>query len=197
LIDEEFFTSQKTKERMSRERIGKPKHLADRPQPTQEERNSINFAKRAQEKGFFTDDLTYWNKLNSLYESLGRELSFSFYDRLRLEVFHRAIEQAKEGDIALLNSYTEIGRSVDPEWFKLLAEEEGFIKAKLLTFWADGEDEKGFFKLNASGGKTRQLESYVYGEGCVYMNSQMALGKLVKKALQKSPQPSAKGKSRR
>lgn len=117
LIDEEFFTSQKTNERMSRGRKGKPKYLVDRLPPTQEEINSVGFVRRAQEEGFFTDDLTYWNQLNDLYENSGRELPSNFYDRLRLEAFLKALKQEIRANVLLIQQFLEIGDGINRTWF--------------------------------------------------------------------------------
>ena len=194
-LHDDFFTKETTRIRQSRSHKGKRKRLVDRPTMSEEEKNQIEFAKIAQEKGFFTDDLTCWNSFNSLYESLGRKLPPSFYERLRLEVFFSAIEHAKGGETTLLNNYAEIGKSIGLEWFNLLANEEGVIRAKLLTYWADGEDEKGFFQLNANGGKVRQVVNE--DEGLINLNSEVVLKKAVTMAIQERLRMGTKGRSRR
>jgi hypothetical protein len=128
-------TTEKIKERAIRSRAGKTKHFADRIPISEEEGKTIEFAKIAQEKGFFTDDLTYWNKLNSLYESLGRELPSSFYERLRLETFLKAIMQELKGNILLSKQFIGIGDGIDRRWFcdrlSPAVREQRFIRDKL------------------------------------------------------------------
>ena len=138
LISEDMFAPAKTSERMTRGRLGKPKYLAGRLPPTQEEKNSITFAKIAQEKGLFTDDLSYWNKLTSLYESLGRELPPSFYDRLRLEAFLKVIVEGLQGNNGLRDKFRAIGEEIDRKWFydqsSSVVRQQVFIRGQLKTF---------------------------------------------------------------
>lgn len=57
-----------------------------------------------------------------------------------------------------------------------LQSERGFLMAKLLTNWADGEDEKGFYEISSDGTKSRRTVSE---DGqCVYDNHAIYLKRI-------------------
>lgn len=91
-----------------------------------EENNSHLLARRFLDDGLVVDNLEYFNKLQNLYQERGRKLPESSSDRLRLEVFLRAVSETKEGDGSLIRKYIERGQGVDPVWFakNLVVDEE-------------------------------------------------------------------------
>jgi len=104
---------------------------------TKEQTMEFEFAHRLFKEGFFTFDLTYWNRLGTLWEQKGRStIEESFANLLRLEVFYKACVDAGAEDTSLLNKYGKIGRSVDKEWFNTSLQEE----EKRIAYTLDGGD---------------------------------------------------------
>lgn len=156
----------------------KPRRQENRKLPTQDEKNSLIFARKLLEEGFITSDLSYWANVNELYKNSDRTMPDNFSQKLRLEILLRGLFELKAGNPKILIKYYKLGREIDDQWFKeIFAEEEGFVKANALTAWADGEDAKGFFKLNGNGIKERRVE---VDEGClVNANSMLVMRKLI------------------
>lgn len=71
--------------------------------------------------------------------------------------------------------WTRIIGEIEPLIAKGLSK-EAIIKAKILTTWADSEDEKGFFKILPSGGKGRVPISFE--GGVIFDSSELQLRKL-------------------
>lgn len=118
-------------------------------------------------------DFNLTNRFRLIYKENKKTLPESFSQRLRLAVLFKALEDLRDGKNDRIIKFETLGYQVDPFWFKRdFIEEEGFIKAKLLTNWADGEDEKGFYVMN-DGDKSRKLVSedgeYVYDNSSIYL----------------------------
>lgn len=121
-------TSEQVAELMSKSgKTKKPRNPEDRELPTQDEKNSLEFARIVFDSGWITEDLKDWRKLNFLYNESKRDLPESFAKRLRLEVFLRAQLNADNGNKELMNKYVEYGLEIDENWFNELAAEEEFI----------------------------------------------------------------------
>lgn len=106
--------------------LGKPR--AGIREYLKEQQNSFSFARKFCEVGLIGKDLAGWEKLHQIFSDQEKELPEAFSDKLRLEIFLRAVEEAKKGDRSLLKKYNEWGRELDPVWFeKSLADTEGFI----------------------------------------------------------------------
>lgn len=133
------------------------------------------------DKGFFGWDLSVWKRLEDLFAVNKRQLPGDPFKRLILEIFLSAIEQAKRGNIVFLHEYKEVTRNIDPKRFRFPTEDEGLITAKLLSGWADGEDEKGFFK-SLDGGR-RQYRTEIVDGVYVRSNSGLEISKLKQKAI--------------
>ncbi len=174
----ELFSRELEEERRRRAAApGKPKRLKDRT-VSDHERNDAIFARELFNKEFVLDDLSYYTRLSQGYRIKGRNLPSSFLDRLRLEVFLRALENARGGNLALLNSYRNIGLGIDPFWFEsTLAIEEDFV-ATILDSRPLGVDEDalGYFRTDKDGNKWR--EPIANGEsGIIVDSSRQALGR--------------------
>lgn len=156
----------------------KPRNPKDRPFLTQDDKNSLIFARKLLEEGLITSDLSYWTNVNELYKNSGRTLPDNFSQKLRLEILLRGLIELKKGSPEILIKYYKLGRAIDGQWFKEdFLEEEGFVKANALTTWADGEDAKGFFRLNGNGIKERRVE---FNEGSfVNVTSMLVIKKLI------------------
>ena len=135
------------------------------------ENENRKFVAHFLEIGFFGWDITAWNQVKEMYVKHKKVLP-SFLHLLIAEVYFAAIQKAVKGDMSLLNEYSEIRRETSQEGLSLT---EGFIKAKLLTDWADGEDEKGFYELK-DGMKVRHVE--IVDDKFVNGNSRLAIEKL-------------------
>lgn len=155
----------------------KPRNPKDRPSPTQDDKNSLVFAQKLLDEGLITSDLSYWTNVNELYKNTGRTLPDNFSQKLRLEILLRGLSELKKGSSETLIKYDKLGREIDDQWFKkTFAEEEGFVKAKALTAWANGEDEKGFFRMSGDGIKCRRS---IFEDGeYVYENSSSHLRRI-------------------
>lgn len=137
-------TKEKTRERMGKERRNKPRWTKGRLY-TQEQQNAFRLARLVCEGGFITRDLTFWNKLVEIYEMKQRKMPDFFADRLRLEVFLLAMEQAMSGNKKNLERYEGIVTVNGKERkFDNFTEEEKFVFACLnkISYSLEGRVEK-------------------------------------------------------
>lgn len=113
------------KERKRRAHLGKPRVNRER-EYTLEQRNSLAFAGKLLEAGFFTEDLSNWEKLRDLYSNYQRPLPAFFADQLRLEAFFAARTAVEKGEMTLIQTYGNFGNEVDSGWFdsSLVLDEE-------------------------------------------------------------------------
>lgn len=109
-------TKEQESEAKRRAHLGKPRNQHGK-EYTNNQQNSFLFARRLQEEGFFTEDLSSWDALNVLYKEAGRKLPDNFADRLILEVFHKARLSAEKGDFNILDAYIRIENQVGSAWF--------------------------------------------------------------------------------
>lgn len=118
-------TKEQEREAKRRAHLGKPRNKHGK-EYTDNQQNSFLFARRLQEEGFFTEDLSSWDALNFLYKEAGRKLPDNFADRLILEVFYRARLSAEKGDFNILDAYIRIENQIGSAWF-----DEGFTSERL------------------------------------------------------------------
>lgn len=159
-------------------RARRPRNPKDRPLPTQDDKNSLVFAQKLLEEGLVTSDLSFWVSVNELYKDSGRKLPDNFSQKLRLEILLRGLREGKKGSSETLIKYDKLGREINAQWFeKNFLQEEGFVKAKAFTTWANGEDKEGFFGINGDGIKFRRgiSEDSVY----VYDNSAIRIKRIL------------------
>lgn len=94
-----------------------------------DEKKSIQFARKLQEAGWITQDISYWEELHAIYKQRNRELPDEFIDKLSLEAFLKAIQKADKGNKTWLDQYTKIGiEEIGSEWFDRLNAERRFIR---------------------------------------------------------------------
>lgn len=143
----------------------KPRNPKDRELPTQDEKNSLAFAKIVFDSGLVPEDLRDWLELKFIYSQNKRDFPDNFAKRLRLEVFLRARLNADNGNRELMDKYVEFGLKIDRDWFNDLVAEEEFItrtvrkKIARETLFLDE-----FFRLRkivAETGDTRVLNELV------------------------------------
>lgn len=123
---------------------------------------SIDFARELLAKGLINEDLTAWRVL--------RNIQVSFFDKLRLEVFYKGLQQALIGNLALMNSYIDTGHLIDNAGFDTsLADEEGYV-AGLIDEKPAGikEDRFGYYREDKDG---RWREPVVSGNGVLTVDS--------------------------
>lgn len=164
--------------RPSREQTRRARRQAYIEKFPQEEKCRFALAKRMIDEKLIGDDISSWKDLNLLYEKNKRKLPENFVDKIILELYVSIIKGLKQGKTKLSIGYTSLFnengfRSV----FEQLRLEKGFLLAKLLTDWADGEDETGFFKLEGDK-KTRHIENDT-GK-LVYDSSEFRIKRLLK-----------------
>ena len=141
------------------------------------ERNRIILARLIFNQGLVGDNLATWSNLRFLYESRGRELPSSFFDRLRLEAFLAASLSERRGDNSRLEKYRMFGEAVDPKWFnESLGEEENFTRTTLEeTFPQTQEDRYGYYSKDKYGNKWRKpVRSGSHG-GIIFDSSSEAM----------------------
>lgn len=117
------------------------------------DKKSIDFARELLRKGLISEDTTLWEFLVLHYRNDKRNSPASYFDMLRLEVFYKGIQEAKRGDLALINLYQNIGSNIDGVWFDTsLVEEEGYV-AGLIDEKPAGkkEDVYGFYREDMHG----------------------------------------------
>lgn len=96
----------------------------------------ILFAQRLLGAEMIGKDLTYWDKLQKLYETNKRELPKDFVTRLRLEAFLIARTGVLEDNYVLLDRFCAIGKSIDSVWFSksnniTYKDEQSFIRDEI------------------------------------------------------------------
>lgn len=90
--------------------------------------NNGAFAKKILDLGFLGKEPDIWEEINSFYTQQERPQPPSFFDRLRLEAYYKAKQQAFGGNHKLIRQYMELGQAMDFSWFNdHLAEEEVFL----------------------------------------------------------------------
>ncbi len=135
---------------------------------------SILFARELLRKELISEDLTSWRFLLLHYRKNKRNFPESFFDRLRLEVFYKGIQEARGGDLTLINLYQNIGSNIDGVWFDTsLVKEEGYVAglvAGLIDEKPAGkkEDEHGFYREDTYG---RWREPVASGDSGIIFDS--------------------------
>lgn len=110
----------KETERRRRSHQGKPNKLENRQPISEDQKKNNNFAKKILDAGLITDDLLYWNALNSLYLRLERNLPEEFSDKLRLELFLKGqVHRFTRQDVSLIRTYRDMGQRIDSSWFPI------------------------------------------------------------------------------
>ncbi|OGH23620.1 MAG: hypothetical protein A2958_02500 [Candidatus Levybacteria bacterium RIFCSPLOWO2_01_FULL_38_13] len=99
----------------------------------EDERKSLEFARKLVSQGMVTDDLLYWKRMVFIYKGQGRTLPNEFSDRLILEVFLAARVMVDNGDRSMIERYVEMGRSLDRDWFtsQKMVDDRHFIMREL------------------------------------------------------------------
>jgi len=145
--------------RPSKEQTRKALSQAHLVKFSQEEENKFALAKRMIEEGLVGDNLSNWEDLSLLYKKSKRSLPKNFVDKIILELYVLLVKGLKNEDSTSSIKYGRLLREDSfGSFFEQLKSEKGFLLAKLLTDWADGEDEDGFFKIK-NGKKARHIET--------------------------------------
>lgn len=114
---------------------------------TQDELDSFAFVRGLLDRGLITEDTTYWDRLHSLHARQQIPLPEVFAQRLRSEVFLRAIQDVKEGKVGLLEQYNTVVAFVNTneEQSQRMKEEEefitsqvGYIFVRVFPLWQQG-----------------------------------------------------------
>lgn len=116
-------------------------------------KESIDFARELLRKGLISEDLTAWRSLVLHYRNNKRNFPAPFFDMLRLEVFYKGMQEARRGDLTLLNLYRNTGYMIGSAWFDTsLADEEDFV-AGLIDEKPAGinEDRFGYYREDEYG----------------------------------------------
>lgn len=171
---ESMDTSDKWTERLLL-RGASPQTIAELSDSSDEEdekkKKSILFARELLSEGLISEDLTSWRFLDLHYRNNKRSSSVSFFDMLRVEVFYKGIQEAKRGDLTLINLYRSIGYMVDPEGFETsLADEEDFVSS-IIDEKPEGVgvDSSGYYNEDGDGNRWRQ--PVVSGNGVLTVDS--------------------------
>lgn len=162
-VSPDFFLKEKILERKKKTEAWLRK--GENTYPSVEERQKdVAIAKALMGGGFIDDNIDFWNKMVSVYVKNKREITKSFPQRLRLEIFYRATEARLEGDFSLLQKYRAILAEEEGGYFdNRLAEEErfisGFITADRLRRTGYARDGKGLYRPDPeTGGKWREIK---------------------------------------
>lgn len=153
-------------------------------------RNEMALPTAGQEKEFsfvrqfrvehITNDLSMWNHLCALYQQEGKELPYEPADRLRLEIYLKGFIALQRKDPSLFLQYHRAGREIDAEWFTQLEPHERFIARKLCNPWADGEDEKGLYRIVNGGSRGYVVVTNADGDPA-YDTSVLTIRRLLQK----------------
>lgn len=130
---------------------------------------NIKFARELLANGLVTDDLSYWERMVSVYKGQGRSLPSEFSERLRLEFFLQAVSKARSGDNTLLMLYITFGERIDVLWFdNSLAKEEDFISIALDNSLPHRQDKWGLYRLGEDGYRWYQPVSFGENGGMIF-----------------------------
>ncbi len=153
----------------------------------EDERNKRNivFARELLRGEKISEDLTAWRFLALQYRNNKRKLPVSFFDILRLEVFYQAIQEARLGDMKLINLYKDTGYTIDPAGFDTsLAVEEDYV-ASLIDGKPPGteEDTFGLYREDEHGRKWRQPMGSGDRNGMTFDSSRQSVKRLIHRGL--------------
>lgn len=135
-------------------------------------KENIDFARELLRQGLISEDLTYWRSLVLHYRNNKRNFPASFFDMLRLEVFYKGIQEAKRGDLTLINLYRNTGYMIGSAGFDTsLADEEDFV-AGLIDEKPAGlnEDRFGYYREDEYG---RWRQPVASGDSGIIADSSM------------------------
>jgi len=157
-VPDALFTKEKETERRRKAAApGKKKKLSERVE-TEDDKNRRRFARDILRRHAVLPGLAWFRKLAELYREKQRSLPESFFDRLRLEVFLFAIEQARLGEFIYLDIYKDIGRRIGENWaFSNLAQEEMLIIRATYNGLPYEEDEKGLYREDERRNRWRRM----------------------------------------
>jgi hypothetical protein len=127
LDEERYYSPEKQQERRRRSHEGIPRKAQDRPQPTNDELHTRQFARDLLVNGFITDNLWYWDRLGMLYQHARRSLPTKFAQRIKVEAFFTASLHLASGRSDVFDEYSRIAQ--ESEISK--GEEETFIEGVL------------------------------------------------------------------
>lgn len=163
-VPKEYFVDEKQRRSMGT-RGGLKKN---KDQQLSEEKNIIAFIREAITMKLFSQDISTWEELKKLYETNKRNLPESIFDKLRLEIYLKAMTLAEnEINPLILNKYIDLMNRVGFIWpLTRLRGEEEFIKSKICKeWWADGEDPRGLFFIKEG------MKKYKIGQDFAYVTS--------------------------
>ena len=134
-------------------------------------KESIDFARELLRKGLISEDTTSWRFLILHYRNNKRKFPASFFDMLRLEVFYKGLQEARRGDLALLNLYRDTGYMIDSGFDTNLTGEEDYV-ASLIDEKPAGmsEDSFGYYREDEYG---RWRQPVASGDSGIIADSSM------------------------
>lgn len=163
-------TREETRRARAKARLGKKGN--EEKIATPEELAMARLMRDFQEAGMVTQDLSLWEQLHALYGEHGRSMPEEPAERTALEMYLKALKAHIAADDQFVQTWRSIEKDADPDIFKPLAQEKLFVRVKLLSPWADGEDSNGLYTVT---GESRRYRPIMEGREIVNDTSNLAI----------------------